>query len=58
MMMMITARTPPPIYIASSLLPSFLAALDTDVEAEKQKRPGQDGCDRRQDLPHRETESK
>jgi hypothetical protein len=32
---------------------SFLAALDTDVEAEKQKRPGQDGCDRRQDLPHR-----
>jgi hypothetical protein len=30
-----------------------LAALDADVEAEEQKRPGQDGCDRTQHLADR-----
>ena len=30
-----------------------LRALDTDVEAEEQKRPGENGCDHRQDRPHR-----
>jgi hypothetical protein len=42
-----------PIAAVLPRLDAALAALDVDVEAKEQKRPKQDGCDHRQDLPNR-----